>query len=475
MRFRRSLLAVALSAPLIASAIAAVPGRSAATTPTKWVRNVVVIVTDDQRWDTVDGGPNTLVSAMPNVQKYLVNQGVTFPNGFVTNPQCCPSRASIFTGEYSHGTGVYKNFPPHGGFASFHDTSTVATWLQHAGYDTALVGKYLNGYHGTYIPPGWDHCFATADKPARLAYYDYHVNDNGTIRHYGSKPKDYGATVEGNEAANFILHAPSPFFLYLALSAPHAPAVPPPGTKHRFAHIKPRRPPSYNEANMTDKPPWARNLPKLTATQRANIDKFRKAQYRTLIGADDQVGKIITALRDTGRLGNTMIIFMSDNGILWGEHRFKSKRAAYEESIRVPFVVRYDPLVQKPRVDDRLVLGIDVAPTLAELAGVPAPGAEGHSLLQPLRYPFSSQWRTDFLVEHMREDARDIPTYCAVRNETTMYVDYADGSQELYDLTNDPFELVNQAKNPAFASTLSAMQARLAQLCVPPPPGSGLP
>ncbi|MFL5736697.1 MAG: sulfatase [Actinomycetota bacterium] len=470
MRFRRSLLALAVFAPLIVSAIGAVPGRSAATTPTKWQRNVVVIVTDDQRWDTL-GAPG----AMPNVNKFLVDKGVTFPNGFVTNPQCCPSRASIFTGQYSHGTGVYKNFPPHGGFASFNDTSTVATWLKRAGYDTALVGKYLNGYHGKYIPPGWDHWFAADDKPAGLAYYDYHVNDNGTIRHYGSKPRDYGSTVMGNEAANFIRHAPSPFFLYFALSAPHSPAVPPPGMRHRFSHIKPWRPPSYNEGDMSDKPPWARNLPKLSATQRENIDRFRKDQYRTLAGADDQVGKIISALKDTGRLSNTLIVFMSDNGILWGEHRFKSKRAAYEESIRVPFVVRYDPLVAKQRVDDRMVLGIDVAPTIAALAGVAAPGADGRSLLQPLRYPFTSQWRSDFLVEHMSENAKDIPTYCAVRNETTMYVDYATGSEELYDLTNDPYELQNQAGNPAFASVLSAMRARLAELCVPPPPGSGLP
>src|SRR5437868_5953273 len=154
MRFRRSLLALAVSTPLVVSAIGVVPGRSAATTPTKWQQNVVVIVTDDQRADTINGGQNTLLSAMPNVQKYIVGKGVTFTNGFVTNPQCCPSRASIFTGEYSHGTGVYKNFPQNGGFASFNDISTVATWLNRAGYDTALVGKYLNGYHGKYIPPG---------------------------------------------------------------------------------------------------------------------------------------------------------------------------------------------------------------------------------------------------------------------------------------------------------------------------------
>jgi N-acetylglucosamine-6-sulfatase len=121
------------------------------------------------------------------------------------------------------------------------------------------------------------------------------------------------------------------------------------------------------------------------------------------------------------------------------------------------------------------VLNIDVAPTLAALAGVPAPNADGTSLLQALRFPSSVQWRTDFLVEHLSENSNDIPTYCAVRNEDYMYVDYAGGARELYDLANDPFELNNQAKNPAFGPILTSMRTRLAKLCVPPPPGSGLP
>ncbi len=466
-RLRRSLLALVVTMPVLAGAVVSAPSGSASGPPQKWQRNVVVIVTDDQRWDAM--------SHMPNVQSDLVDHGVTFTNGFVVNPQCCPSRASIFTGQYSHGTGVYKNFPPHGGYAAFDDRSTVATWLHGAGYDTALIGKYLNGYHGKYIPPGWDHWMGTNDLPAGIAYYDYHVNENGTIHHYGSKPKDYGSTVLGSKAASFILHAPSPFFLYFALSAPHSPATPPPDYRHRFSNLKKWRPLSYNEGDVSDKPPWVRALPKLSASRRASIDLFRKDQYRTLLGTDDAIGRVINALRQTGRLSNTLIIFMSDNGLLWGEHRFTSKRAAFEESIRVPFVVRYDPLVQTPRVDPRLVLNIDVAPTLAALAGVPAPNADGMSLLQPLRYPFSVQWRTDFLVEHLAENSTDIPTYCAVRNEQYMYVDYASGSQELYDLTNDPFELNNQAKNPAFGSILTSMRARLAELCVPPPPGSGLP
>jgi arylsulfatase A-like enzyme len=470
-RLGRALLALAVSAPLVVSAIASAPRSSAAGPPPKWQRNVVVIVTDDQRWDTLRRPPD----AMPHVHSDLMAHGVTFSNAFVVNPQCCPSRASIFTGRYSHGTNVYKNQPPHGGFKSFKDRSTIATWLNGAGYHTALVGKYLNGYTGKYIPPGWDQWIATNNLPAGLAYFNYRLNENGKVRKYGSKPKDYGATVLGAKAANFIERTPSPFFLYFALAAPHSPAVPPPSIKHKFSHIKPYRPPSYDEANVFDKPQWVKKLPRLNAARRASIDAFRKNQYRTLVAADTAVARIITALRDTGRLDKTLIVFTSDNGILWGEHRFHSKRTAYEESIHVPFVVRYDPLVPTPHVDDRLVLNTDIAPTIAELAGVAAPGAEGSSLLQPLRFPASMDWRSDFLVEHLSQDKNDIPTYCAVRSETATYVLYKNGVQEFYDLTKDPFQLTNQARNPAYASSLAAMRSRLRALCKPPPPGYRLP
>ena len=183
------------------------------------------------------------------------------------------------------------------------------------------------------------------------------------------------------QAAGFINSTPGPLFLYFAPSAPHAPAIPAPQYSHAFPGLQRWRPPSYNEAKTSDKPEWLRALPRLNATRRAVLDRFRLDQYRSLLSVDAAVRDIVRALRQTGRLHNTMIVFMSDNGYLWGEHRWRSKVVPYEESVRVPVVVRYDPITAVARRARQQVLNIDLAPTFAALAGTSAPGAEGRSLL----------------------------------------------------------------------------------------------
>jgi hypothetical protein len=166
--------------------------------------SIVLILTDDQRWDTL--------WAMGHVQEVLKQHGVTFKNAFVTNSLCCPSRTTILTGKYSHSTGVYSNAPPHGGFPSFHDRTTIATVLHGAGYRTALIGKYLNAYraaaHAGYAPPGWDRWFAFAGDNGH--YYSYDVTNNGRIRHYGSRPADYSTNVLANQAVGFIRNTRGP-------------------------------------------------------------------------------------------------------------------------------------------------------------------------------------------------------------------------------------------------------------------------
>ena len=428
--------------------------------------NIVWIVTDDQRWDTL--------WSMPTVQSDLVARGVTFTNGFVVNPLCCPSRASILTGEYSHSTGVYSDGPPHGGFASFRDASTVATWLHGAGYQTAMMGKYLNGYppQRRYLPPGWDE-WAAFDGPARqpgfgYEYYNYFLNINHSLHPFGYQPNDYSTGVLANRAITFIDNATGPFFLYLAPAAPHSPVIPPPGDEHAFSDLSRWRPPSYNERNVSDKPNWLRSLPRLNHHQRATLDRFRKNQYRTLLGVDQAVGEIVNALAQTGRLDQTMIVLTSDNGYQWGEHRINGKNVPYEESIRVPFVVRYDPLVATSRSDPSLVLNIDLAPTAAALAGTTAPGAEGRSLLPLLSSP-GLPWRRDFLVEHLLGGSA--PTFCQLRTKRYSYVAYGGKHQELYDLAADPFELRNVARVRALDSTRVALRNRLKHLCRPRPPG----
>ncbi len=460
-----AILGTALVATGIAAPTAAALARAARAAHTR--PNIVLILTDDQRWDTL--------WAMPQVEARLAARGVTFDNGFVTNSLCCPSRTTILTGQYSHTTGVYTVAPPHGGFPVFRDGSTIATWLHDDGYRTALIGKYLNDYakaaHRGYVPPGWDRWFAFAENNGH--YYDYDVSDNGHIRSYGDRPADYSTDVLAGQAVSFIHNTNGPLFLYFATSAPHRPAIPAPRDLHAFGDLSPFRPLSYDERDTADKPAYVPDG-RLGGAARAKVDAFRLDQMRTLLDVDRAVGKILDALKATGRLSTTFIVFMSDNGFLWGEHRLSGKELPYEESIRVPIVVRYDPVTSHARTDSHPALNLDVAPTFADVAGVPAPGVEGTSLL-PLVRGDTPPWRTDFLVEHARGSS-NIPSYCEVRSLHTAYVLYADGETEFYDLVRDPFEMTNLANRSSQHRRLDSASRRLHELCRPAPPGfTGLP
>jgi N-acetylglucosamine-6-sulfatase len=465
-RADRSIPVAAATAVLVTLAIVAVP-LSEPVLAARSGPNIVFIVTDDQRWDTL--------WSMPIVQDDLVRRGVTFANGFVTNPLCCPSRATIFTGQYSHSTGVYTNKErsPYGGFGAFDDRSTIATWLQGAGYRTGLFGKYINGYPGRYVPPGWDDWFATYDHEG---YYDYQATEDGFETTYGDRPDDYGTTVIGEKAAQFIRDTPAsrPVFAYVAPHGPHSPATPGPGDETAFSDLAPWRPAAYNESDVSDKPGYIQATSSFDRRDEAAIDRFRIDQYRTLLSIDRMVGTVIDALADTGRLSTTLIVFTSDNGIAWGEHRWDRKAVPYEEAIRVPFVVRYDPLVSRARTDDHLAVNIDMAPTAAAAAGVGAPRADGESLLPLLANP-NQQWRSAFLLEHLGGRDAGGPTYCGVRTEDAVYVYYATGEEELYDLRRDPNELSNVLATGGAGHTLRSLRTLLGELCSPAPPGLTLP
>jgi arylsulfatase A-like enzyme len=424
--------------------------------------NIVLILTDDQRWDTL--------WAMPTVSSELVAKGISFENGYVSNPLCCPSRASILTGQYSHSNGVYtnQNGQPYGGFRAFDDRSTIATWLHDASYRTAMLGKYFNGYEEPYVPPGWDRWFATY---VNGAFYRYRVTDDGLIKRYGSGRHDYGTSVLAGEAVRFIGSTPAdtPLFLYFAPHAPHEPATPAPGDGHTFSDLPPWRPPSYDEADVSDKPAYMRSQV-LDAGRRAEIDGFRRRQYRSLLAVDRAVGDIIQALDESERLANTLIVFTSDNGMVWGEHRWGTKLVPYEESIHVPFIVRYDSAIRSARTDERLVVNIDLAPTFAELANVPALGADGASLV-PLLGEEDGPWREDFLLEHMQKGAAGVPTYCGIHGERYVYVRYRTGEEELYDLRRDPEQLVNRVADDRYSNVRLEVTQRLRELCDPLPPG----
>lgn len=436
--------------------------------------NIIVILTDDQRTETL--------ASMPNVQKLLVKHGVSFANSFVSDSLCCPSRASILTGNYAHTTRVYDNHPPHGGAPAFrqHDaTSTIATWLNKDGYDTGLFGKYLNSYGGG-VPPGWDRWAAFDYEPY---YFPYRVFTNAPGACSGTPacmlPDDvstYSTVYFGDAATRFIDTAPStkPVFVYYAPYAPHLPSLPQHKYATRFANLANYRPPNFNRVTASQ-PPWIRNLPAMDNVEIAQLQADRQAEYQTLVTVDNEVGAIVRSLRETHRLAHSVILFASDNGISWGEHRLAaaSKQVPYDEALRVPLIVRYEPATTRPRTDHHLVVNIDWAPTLADIAGAAHPKTEGRSFLPLLENrPLQKPWRTQFLLEHYDGNPPALaPTFCGIRSVDYMYALYNGGYQELYDLKRDPYELTNIAAEPAAAPVIRRMRALVTRECSPRPPG----
>ena len=462
----RSLVCAGLVFVLSIPATAWSRGRGASTNASLAVGprpNIVLILTDDQRWDSL--------WSMPTVQREIVQRGVMLSNAYVVNPLCSPSRASILTGRSSHSTGVYTNALPYGGFNRFDDDSTIATWLHGAGYRTGLIGKYMNSYdvaaHEGYVPPGWDRWVSFARNNGTV--YNYDLTVDGRILHYGTAPTDYSTDVLAGYAERFIRNTTRPLFLMFATSSPHSPALPAPGDQSTFHDLAAYRPPSHNESDVSDKPEWLRDTPPLAAARIDAVDDFHVRQYQSLLGVDRAVGGIVRALSDTGRLDNTLLVFMGDNGQLLGEHRLTDKQAAYEESIRVPMAVRFDGRITPGSTDAHLALNIDLAPTFAAAGGAAAPDVEGRDLL-PVLQDSATPWRHRFTIEHTPDFSR-VPPYCALHAEHAVYVRYATGEEEFYDLSIDPYQLANRAGRPELAERIAGMRRALLRRCAPPPPG----
>lgn len=412
--------------------------------------NIILIVTDDQRWDTLD--------YMPNVQRLLVDQGVLFTNAFTTTPHCCPTRASILTGLYAHNHGVLQNFPPNGSFFAFDDSFSVSIWMDQAGYTTGLIGKYLNRYNyrknDGYVPPGWD-VWASNEKSPETNnssdYFNYEIFLNGQVSYYWDAPEDYGPDVLAGIAVDFIREhsGETPFFLYFAPPSPHSPAVPAPRHAGFFDEISPWRPPSFNQ-------PQLRGVDTLTEEEIAKSDAFRIAQLTSLLAVDDAVAAIVSALEESGELEDTVIVFTSDHGYLWGEHALVQLKATpYDESLRVPLVVRFPGLTPTPKVLDEFVLLFDLAPTFTEIAGLGSPhGIDGVSII-PLVLGDSAQWRQGFLFERWEgEDA--LLTEGIITHEWKL-VAMAGGYYLLFDRTADPYELENLAENPDYFEVIERL------------------
>lgn len=424
---------------------------------------IVLVLTDDQRADTL--------SRMPLLQRELVAKGMSFSRFYAVNPLCCPSRTTILSGQYSHTTGVYFNEGDQGGWNAFrsHEPLTIATTLQLAGYRTGLFGKYLNGYgfkDAAIVPPGWDRWVAYV----HAQYFGAPLSVDGRLVRTG--PKEYSTDVLADYAGDFIRTAPrsQPLFVFYTPYAPHYPAEPSPRDAGRFAGLKPHRPPSYDEPDREDKPRYVRIKPAISSALREEFDTFRTRMLETLPAVDRAIGRLLDALKDSGRLGNTLFMFASDNGYLWGEHGFIGKNLPYEESVRIPLIARWDGRIPAGSADHHLVANVDLAPTWAEVAGVTMPGAEGISLT-PLFSRSPIAWRQNLLIEHGKINGTKIPPFCQIHGERYSYVAYGTGEEELYDLETDPYQLTNLADDPGHASLRDRYRILQTLLCVPQPPG----
>jgi N-acetylglucosamine-6-sulfatase len=464
--FCRSASAIAIAIGLVAAVAACGDGEREAGRERP---NFVVVMTDDQALDTM--------RAMPFTRRALGGKGVVFEHAIASFPLCCPSRASFLTGQYAHNHGVLDNHPPKGGYARLDRRRILPVWLRRDGYETGFVGKYLNGYGKpklggeTAVPPGWTDWYALPPKGDKRSY-EYDLNENGDLVRYGSGEANYKTDVLARRAADFIRTASErsrPFFLWVATPAPHtdkqlppsAPRNPEPAPRHRgrFAGVRAPRPPSFDEADVADKPRNVRRLPRLDSDRRRALDRTYVSQLETLLAVDDLVHRLVAALRRSGELGRTLVAFTSDNGYLRGQHRIDSgKSRMYEEAIGVPLLIRGPGFPTGRRVSEP-VANIDLAPTILDLAGVDPPiEPDGRSLVSSARGTAPPR---GVLLEVFERRADQ---FVGLRTTRYAYAEREHDRDELYDLRSDPHQLVNVAADPEYADARARLRARVAEL-----------
>ena len=505
-----AVLALVVGIGIVAACAHGSPGTSrpratppAKTLPTTYVPsvkrpNMLVIETDDMRWDEL--------KFMPNVRKLIKGRGLSFENSFAPYPLCCPSRASFLTGKYAHNHHVLSHVDPFG-FQAFDDRTTLATVLHGGGYQTALVGKYLNGYarqhvHGStrpslrYVPPGWDQWMAGSDKvfPARdprhggtYNYFSMTQNVNGqVVPHRGI----YSTRLLADQVRDVVggfSKKPDPWFVWWTPVAPHfgvphepddpGPVLRDDGVLGRFATpARPRwvhglfddqvthplgvPPVGPGEADMSDKPRYLRKLPDLNVEEKAALTRVSRQRAESLFVLDQQIGVVLQRLDRLGEYDNTVVAFTSDNGYYLGEHRKRTgKILAHEPSLRVPFLVAGPGIRHGKRYDP--ITSIDLAPTFADYAGLKGmPDADGVSLVRTIEKG-DQGWNRPVVTEGMigdRSYVRHAPrrgfdtglNERGVRTARWKYVRYSTGEVELYDLKNDPLELESRQDDPTY-------------------------
>lgn len=490
---------------------AATPLPGLAEVPSDPRPNVVVVMADDMRDDEVRW--------MPNLQRLLGEGGVRFENSFSPHPICCPARASFVSGQYTHNHGVWSN-GRNFGFGAYDDRHSLATELSEVGYNTAFLGKYLNGYGAepphdgsaedslTYVPPGWTDWRGAVGSPpgwdseeagGTYRYRDTTLNVNGTLR---GNQGWYQTEMLGTETEDVIgqfARSPRPFFLWASYVAPHIglpdEADDPPTLRRSDgveSRIKtPARPPrvwglfddliteapgAAGEADVSDKPYFIRSLPEATAEEREAMATLTRQRAESLYVLDEQIGRTAEALEAAGELDDTIFMFTSDNGFFIGEHRMRSgKLLPYEPSLRVPTLMS-GPGIPAGQTRRDPFLTIDFAPTILDAAGArPDPAMDGVSQLEVARTG-DRGWTRGVLTESGPLNAHKYPRgpgplldvrpggpsplrfSQGVRTDRYLYVEYASREQELYDLRRDPGQLENLADEPATAPVVRVVR-----------------
>jgi N-acetylglucosamine-6-sulfatase len=558
------LLAALVFAAMQPSASAASPASTStrsqvALLPEEQRPNFVVIQTDDQTLDqlyatyTPPGGAP--IAAMPNTLASIAEKGMTFNRYYVSYPLCCPSRVSLLTGRYAHNHNDRGNVPPNGGFNGFANrqaySHNVATWLQGAGYRTIHVGKFLNGYgdepfdDGKSTPPGWSAWHTVLNADTHHYYYGYTLNDNGVLdgpfgdsgswdtREYGPRddfgcpfaplngqPCLYETDVFTRIASEEVMGTPetTPFYLQLDYTAPHGdfrrPAGPEPATRHydSFAGAPYPHGPAegFNEGNVNDKPRFIREAGYLSPSETHTYRVYYQKALESLRSIDDGVQEIVNTLGASHRLRNTYIVFTSDNGFFYGEHRLTGgKFLAYEPSTHLPFLIR-GPGIKPGTSTGELAANIDIAPTILELAHAEADKSiDGRSLVPYLLDPslrtrrpilFESFVETNDVEENGGgppvapegvaagtdgggESVNQRPSgalprdrgasasivappkdYEGIRLGPYKYIEWPDGEKELYDINKDPYELNNKARDANFFPIRAFLHSQLIRL-----------
>jgi N-acetylglucosamine-6-sulfatase len=547
-------LPIAAGLLALACALGLAGGHARASAAARQRPSFVVIQTDDQTLNGLyaafkasPGAPAT--RAMPNTLDLLAKRGMTFSRYYVSYPLCCPSRVTLLTGRYAHNHNVRGNVPPEGGYTGFSVRNAmhhnIAVWLHQAGYRTIHVGKFLNGYgdepfdNGRTVPPGWDAWHTVLNADTNHYYYGYTMNDNGRIdgpfgdsgswetREYGVRddPGCPFAPANGQpcyyETDHLTMNAveelqatppEQPLYLQLDYTAPHGdfrhPAGPEPAPRHygwfEGAPLPHDSAEGLNEADVKDKPRFIREAPLLTPGELHTYRVYYDKQLEALRSVDDGVKMIVQTLAQTSRLHNTYILFTSDNGFFFGEHRLAGgKFLAYEPSTHLPFLIR-GPGIKPGSSSGELVANIDIAPTILELAGVKTDTSiDGRSMVPFLHDPslrtnrpilFESFVETNDVEENgggppvsststaaggsgggptvnarpSRGAGASIAAppkdYAGIRLGPWKYIEWPDGEKELYDIETDPNELHNRVREPNLFPIRHFLHAQLLRL-----------